>query len=246
MLTFDYRMLFAHSHCRRKNWQAWRYFTYSFVHADWKHLTFNILLICVFGGGIEAVHGSARVAILYFLGVRREKLLKVLKTIPHQVVCSSLVFFCFSCGALIGCSGGVYCLMAAALANTILNWKEDKAILWKFRRDKVPFAMAGRMYQVLKLVTIFTFATFDFGSAAYRMITGGEDTAVSVLAHIFGFLTGLLAGFIVCMDRIEEKWEKVLKQVCWTIFCFALGFLFAVNLLNSRSLAGIFGGVCQD
>ena len=136
--------------------------------------------------------------------------------------------------------------MAAALANTILNWKEDKAILWKFRRDKVPFAMAGRMYQVLKLVTIFTFATFDFGSAAYRMITGGEDTAVSVLAHIFGFLTGLLAGFIVCMDRIEEKWEKLLKQVCSAIFCFALGFLFAVNLLNSRSLAGIFGGVCQD
>ena len=111
--------------------------------------------------------------------------------------------------------------MAAALANTILNWKEDKAILWKFRRDKVPFAMAGRMYQVLKLVTIFTFATFDFGSAAYMMITGGEDPAVSVLAHIFGFLTGLLAGFIVCMDRIEEKWEKLLKQVCWTIFCLA-------------------------
>ena len=136
--------------------------------------------------------------------------------------------------------------MAAALANTILNWKEDKAILWKFRKDKVPFAMAGRMYQVLKLVTIFTFATFDFGSAAYRVIIGGEDSEVSVLVHIFGFLTGLLAGFIVCMDRIEEKWEKVLKQVCLAIFCFALGFLFAVNLLNSRSLAGIFGGVCQD
>ena len=44
--------------------------TYSFVHADWKHLLVNLLLICVFGGGIEAVHGSSRVAILYFLGVR--------------------------------------------------------------------------------------------------------------------------------------------------------------------------------
>ena len=136
--------------------------------------------------------------------------------------------------------------MAAALANTILNWKEDKAILWKFRRDRAPFAMAGRMYQVLKLVTIFTFAMLDFGSAGYRMIMGGEDTEVSVLAHIFGFLTGLLAGFIVCMDRIEEKWEKVLKQVCWTIFCLALGFVLAVNVLNSRTLAGIFGGVCQS
>jgi len=74
---------------------------------------------------------------------------------------------------------------------------------------------------------------------------GGEDTEVSVLAHIFGFLTGLLAGFIVCMDRIEEKWEKVLKQVCWTIFCLALGFVLAVNVLNSRTLAGFFGGACQ-
>ena len=165
--------------------------------------------------------------------------------------------------------------MAAALAVTILNWKEDKAILWKFRRDKVPFAMGGRMYQILKLVTIFTFASLDFGSAAYRAIVGHEDTGVSVLAHIFGFLTGLLAGFIVCMDRIEEKWERVLKQVCWTlsvyllsiimpcddlftsshfissqvcwtIFCLALGFVIAVNVLNSRSLAGIFGGSCRN
>ena len=137
--------------------------------------------------------------------------------------------------------------MAAALATLILNWKEDKAILWKFRRDKAPFAMAGRMYQILKLVTIFSFATLDFGSAAYWMLTGSEedsgvraslpprppqqsdqqqqvycyhhqqahlrhqhlfnDHQVSVLAHIFGFLTGLLAGFSICMDRIEERWE---------------------------------------
>ena len=68
------------SYCRNRTWQAWRYFTYSFVHADWKHLTFNLLLICVFGGGIEAVHGSTRVAILYFLGVRKAKPLKVLKS----------------------------------------------------------------------------------------------------------------------------------------------------------------------
>ena len=65
--------------------------------------------------------------------------------------------------------------MAAALATLILNWKEDKAILWKFRRDKAPFAMAGRMYQILKLVTIFSFATLDFGSAAYWMLTGSEE-----------------------------------------------------------------------
>ena len=115
--------------------------------------------------------------------------------------------------------------MAAALAVTILNWKEDKAILWKFRRDKVPFAMGGRMYQILKLVTIFTFASLDFGSAAYRAIVGHEDTGVSVLAHIFGFLTGLLAGFIVCMDRIEEKWERVLKQVCWTLSVYLLSII---------------------
>ena len=102
---------------------------------------------------------------------------------------SSLVFFCFNCGSLIGCSGGVYCLMAAALATLILNWKEDKAILWKFRRDKAPFAMAGRMYQILKLVTIFSFATLDFGSAAYWMLTGSEEDSGVRASLIIVFAT---------------------------------------------------------
>ena len=112
-----------------------------------------------------------------------------------------------------------------------------------------------------------------------------------MLAHIFGFLTGLLAGFSICMDRIEERWEiatcqndtwscftgplnwlskrtpciidlilkerekhkehqhlrweRLLKQVCWTIFCFALGFVVAVNVLKSRSLTGVFGRPCS-
>ena len=41
------------------------------------------------------------------------------------------------------------------------------------------------------------------------------------------------------------RWERLLKQVCWTIFCFALGFVVAVNVLKSRSLTGVFGSPCS-
>ena len=52
-------------------WQRWwGYFTYSLLHTDFWHLFFNLFLQCAVGIGLEMVHGTLSVMILYVLGVR--------------------------------------------------------------------------------------------------------------------------------------------------------------------------------
>ena len=51
----------------------WGYFTYSLLHVDFGHLFFNLLLQCGVGLGLEMVHGTISVIILFVLGVGRRK-----------------------------------------------------------------------------------------------------------------------------------------------------------------------------
>ena len=53
--------------CILRRW--WGYFTYSLLHVDFGHLFFNLLLQCGVGLGLEMVHGTISVMILFILGV---------------------------------------------------------------------------------------------------------------------------------------------------------------------------------
>lgn len=52
-----------------KRHELWRFMTYMFLHAGWFHLGFNLLIQLVFGLPLEMVHGSGRIACIYFSGV---------------------------------------------------------------------------------------------------------------------------------------------------------------------------------
>ena len=64
--------------CRKKTNEPWRYISYSLVHADLGHVLLNVLLLVSVGSGLEAVHGTVRVAVLYILGVSRPLHLELL------------------------------------------------------------------------------------------------------------------------------------------------------------------------
>ena len=54
--------------------ESWRYVSYSLVHANLEHLLVNLFLLVSVGCGLEAVHGTVRVATLYLLGVSHYKI----------------------------------------------------------------------------------------------------------------------------------------------------------------------------
>ena len=51
---------------------VWAYLTYSLLHVGAGHMIFNLVLQFGIGLGLEMVHGSFSVMILYVLGVRED------------------------------------------------------------------------------------------------------------------------------------------------------------------------------
>uniref|UniRef100_A0A1I7VU98 Rhomboid family protein n=1 Tax=Loa loa TaxID=7209 RepID=A0A1I7VU98_LOALO len=90
-------------------YQAWRFFSYQFVHQGILHLMPNVIFQLVIGIPLELVHKMWRIAIIYLLAVCLGALL--------QYAFDPSVY-------LVGCSAGVYALIGAHLSNLIVNWAE--------------------------------------------------------------------------------------------------------------------------
>ncbi|KAJ8681521.1 hypothetical protein QAD02_017313 [Eretmocerus hayati] len=90
-----------------KRLELWRFALYMFLHAGWLHLLFNLGVQVVVGLPLEMVHGSLRIAAVYMAGVLAGSL--------GTSVFDTDVY-------LVGASGGVYALLAAHLANVLLNY----------------------------------------------------------------------------------------------------------------------------
>lgn len=95
--------------------EAWRLYTYSFLHSDVAHLVCNGVLLLFMGGMLNVAHGQLRIALLHNLGALCGALgvYWQLRAQPHR-------------GPLrvVGASGTVYALIGAHAGNVALNWGE--------------------------------------------------------------------------------------------------------------------------
>ena len=209
---------------RDKRRQVWRYVTYSLVHMNSTHILMNLLLQIGTACLLEMRHGPWRVFVLFFLGA----------------LSSSLAYYIFADDSvtLQGSSGGVYCLVASSVCTTIFNWNEDEVVLInRFDDKKTPHAFGGKLVRLLKLLLLILFTSFDFGSALYRRLAE-EDSGVSVVAHVFGFLAGFLFGFTLLRNEKTERWEIVLKFTCLAIFLVLFLIGLGINIAGYRGLVG--------
>uniref|UniRef100_A0A0R3RFF1 Rhomboid domain-containing protein n=1 Tax=Elaeophora elaphi TaxID=1147741 RepID=A0A0R3RFF1_9BILA len=93
-------------------YQAWRFFSYQFLHQGIIHLLPNIIFQIVIGVPLELVHKMWRIAVIYLMAVCLGEARALL-----QYALDPSVY-------LIGCSAGVYALIGAHLSNLIINWAE--------------------------------------------------------------------------------------------------------------------------
>lgn len=87
--------------------QAWRFISYSFLHASLSHIGFNCVIQLIIGIPLEMKNGSSRMFVLYLMGVIAGAL-------------GSSVFDPDS--NVVGASGAVYTVMGAWTAELIQNW----------------------------------------------------------------------------------------------------------------------------
>lgn len=98
--------------------EAWRFFSYMFVHAGVEHIVGNLFMQLLLGIPLELVHKGFEVGMVYLAGVLAGSL-------------ASSIFDPFS--ALVGASGGVYALLGGYFMNAVVNFREMLPVLGVFR-----------------------------------------------------------------------------------------------------------------
>ncbi|KAL7732764.1 hypothetical protein ACLKA6_005907 [Drosophila palustris] len=194
-----------------KRHEIWRFVLYMVLHAGWFHLGFNVAVQLLFGLPLEMVHGSSRIACIYFSGVLAGSL--------GTSIFDPEVF-------LVGASGGVYALLAAHLANVVLNYHQMR-------------------YGVVRLAFILIFASFDFGFAIYARYAGEDalpaqvganSASVSYVAHLAGAVAGLTIGLLVLKNFEQKLHEQLLWWIALGTYMALVVFAVAFNILNGVTL----------
>ncbi|KAF7265680.1 hypothetical protein GWI33_020764 [Rhynchophorus ferrugineus] len=182
-----------------KRLEIWRFLFYMLLHAGWLHLCFNLVVQLLVGLPLEMVHGSGRVALIYMSGV----------------VAGSLGTSVFDTDVyLVGASGGVYALLAAHLANVLLNYNNMQS-------------------GILRLFGIFLIAACDVGYAIYSRYA--EETMgppVSYVAHLTGALAGLTIGLLVLKNFEQKLHEQLLWWIALGVYAACTIFAILFNIMN--------------
>ncbi|XP_054722866.1 rhomboid-related protein 2-like [Uloborus diversus] len=179
----------------KRRYEAWRYLTYMFIHAGGVHIFFNLLIQLLLGVPLEMVHKGWRVMLVYLGGVLAGSL--------GSSISDPATY-------LAGASGGVYALIAAHLANVIINFGE------------MTFGWA-------RLIALFIFGGTDIGVAFYARYVEKEENRTSYAAHFAGSLAGLMIGMVCLRNLKVHKWEKVLG---WVLFSLYLALMLSAVLFN--------------
>lgn len=186
--------------------EVWRYFTYSFLHADTMHLVSNMIIFFLVTPMLELGHDSIRPAAVYIIGV-------VLGAILSGIVAPGVY--------LVGASGGCYALVLAHIANIIVNGDI---------MDKKALAL-----RLVVLTPMVGACLWDAYLAAQRWSNPAEymgGSGVSYAAHVAGGFTGLFLGTFILRNYEKESWERITKIIFLGIYIAAFGVCFILACLN--------------
>lgn len=177
--------------CQDLRPQVYRLISLQFVHEGAPHICFNILGLVAYGSIFEFWHGP-----LFTFAVFETA--AVIGTLGQN--------FQYPFDYLIGCSGGVYGLIGANLANLLLNAKQIDTPLF----ISIGAGLTGQ-HLIDALLYVFAFNPHQ----AYS-------------AHFYGWLVGLLLGCSFIMVTTGTRRKRAKSVLFFIAFiALALFFLFA-------------------
>lgn len=198
-----YCSIFIYNPNRR--FEAWRYFSYMFVHIGIQHFVFNMIMQIFVGIPLEMSQsgwtGSIRVMLVYLAGVVAASLGTSI-TDPKNYIA--------------GASGGVYSLIAAHLATVMINWQEDSSI-------KIQKVIHKPVTRIIRLTFITILTLHDIGFAIYVRMYDPENRT-GFTGHLCGAIAGVLVGLVVLENRRAREWEWYLQAVSVVFFIGLLAF----------------------
>lgn len=139
--------------------------TAMFLHAGWAHIFGNMLYLFIFGDNVESAFGHVKFLAFYLIA-------GALASAAHIVASPA------STVPSLGASGAIAGVLAAYL---ILFPRKSVHVLMGMRRTAVPAIMV-----------IGLWAVFQFMSGAGSILSPREGGGVAYLAHVGGFVAGLI------------------------------------------------------
>jgi membrane associated rhomboid family serine protease len=150
-------------------------FSSMFMHAGWLHLGGNMLYLWIFGDNVEDLFGHIKFLIFYLI-------------CGLAATAAQLFFSLGSDVPNLGASGAI----AGVLGAYILMFPQGRVRVLQYSRViEVPALIVIGIWFVLQLFS-------GIGSIADTARTGG---GVAYMAHIGGFVAGLLLGFLFRVGR---------------------------------------------
>ena len=143
--------------------------TSMFMHASWLHLGGNMLFLFIFGDNVEHYVGSVLYLAFYLVAGIIASFAQIVVD-PNSIVPS------------LGASGAI----AAVLGTYIVLFPRNRVVVFLLRfLVPVPAVLAIGLWAVLQFVS-------GFGS----LVSTAESGGVAYLAHIGGFVSGVVFGFL--------------------------------------------------
>jgi membrane associated rhomboid family serine protease len=146
-----------------------------FMHGDWGHLIGNLLYLWIFGDNVEDQMGRARFLTFYLL-------CGLLASATHIFVAPQSTI------PSLGASGAI----AGVLGAYLLLFPQRKVRVFQF----------GRIVEMPALLVIGFWGLLQFWGGFGSLATMGETGGVAYLAHVGGFVAGLL---LVLLFRRSER-----------------------------------------
>lgn len=165
-----------------------------FMHSGFKHFISNTIALAVYGSAVERIYGRIKTLIIFFLSACLGKLL-FFYSIQH--------IYAWELTRVVGASGGVFGLMAAAIVAS-KHIRTSQIRVCGFLPVPTPPIATVLPFVGYNLYAMFHIAMFHIGA-----ITLGK---VNIIAHVTGILTGSFLGILLLPDSKLPTVEEVLAQ----------------------------------
>ncbi|MCC7415777.1 MAG: rhomboid family intramembrane serine protease [Acidobacteria bacterium] len=163
--------------------------TSMFLHGGWAHIIGNMLYLWIFGDNVEDRFGHARFLIFYLLAGTVAAFGQILMDPASQVPTIG------ASGAIAGVMGAYIVLYPHSRVLTLL----PLIIVWEV--VEVPAVFLLGFWFLLQL--------FNAGAIAVTAGTSAAQGGVAFMAHVAGFVFGLLAVFAFRRRREPRRWTDM-------------------------------------
>ena len=153
-------------------------FTSMFMHAGWLHLLGNMLYLWIFGDNVEDRFGHGKFAIFYLLcGI--------------AALFAQLMFSADSNIPNVGASGAISGILGAYLLL--------------YPKGQIRVFMGRGVFHAPALMVIGMWILLQVFSGIGSLQTTGQQGGVAYMAHIGGFVAGLILAFLFRGKSIEQR-----------------------------------------